>query len=49
MNRSRNSYWRLGLTALALAMMGGGKAVSAAGLEDLLWAVLMSPEFQYIR
>jgi hypothetical protein len=33
---------------LALAALGGEKA-SAAGLEDLLWAMLMSPEFQYIH
>jgi hypothetical protein len=29
--------------------MLGGSRVSAAGVEDLLWALLMSPEFQYIH
>jgi hypothetical protein len=26
-----------------------GAKPSAAGVEDLLWALLMSPEFQYIH
>lgn len=29
--------------------LAGGARVSAAGVEDLLWALLMSPEFQYIH
>jgi len=29
--------------------MLGGARPSAAGVEDLLWALLMSPEFQYIH
>lgn len=33
---------------LAVEMMGGEKP-SADGVEDLLWAMLMSPEFQYIH
>jgi hypothetical protein len=32
---------------LAAAMLGS--PVAASGLEDLLWALLMSPEFQYIH
>jgi hypothetical protein len=32
----------------AIAVLGGSKP-TAAGLEDLLWALLMSPEFQYIH
>lgn len=33
--------------ALALAAPGGG--ASREGIQDLLWAVLLSPEFQFIR
>jgi hypothetical protein len=32
---------------VALAALGEGKA-SAAGLADLLWSVMMSPEYQLI-
>ncbi len=32
----------------AIAVLGGAKATTA-GTEDLLWALLMSPEFQYIH
>jgi hypothetical protein len=32
----------------AVAVLGGAK-VTADGAEDLLWALLMSPEFQYIH
>jgi hypothetical protein len=31
------------------AQLLGGASPSAAGVEDLLWALLMSPEFQYIH
>ena len=31
------------------AQLLGGTSPSAAGVEDLLWALLMSPEFQYIH
>jgi hypothetical protein len=34
---------------LAVARQVLGAPVKPAGLEDLLWMVLMSPEFQYIR
>jgi hypothetical protein len=30
-------------------MMVGGTQPSTSGVEDLLWALLMSPEFQYIH
>jgi hypothetical protein len=34
---------------LATRMLAGdGSRVSTEGLEDLLWAMLMSPEFQFI-
>jgi hypothetical protein len=29
-------------------LAGDGSRVSTEGLEDLLWAMLMSPEFQFI-
>jgi hypothetical protein len=32
----------------AQSMMGGAE-ISTSGVEDLLWALLMSPEFQYIH
>jgi len=32
----------------ALGLLHGGK-LSADGLEDLLWSVFLSPEFQYVR
>ena len=36
--------------AIGLRMMSGaGGQVSASGLEDFLWAMMMSPEFQFIR
>lgn len=34
---------------IALGLVAKGKQVDRDGLQDLLWAVLMSPEFQYIQ
>jgi hypothetical protein len=37
-----------GESKIARSLLGMSR-VSSAGLEDLLWALVMSPEFQYIR